>query len=348
MSDKREFSKYSSIENHYRDRYLSKIRYSGIEGPYIATIKIHGSNFCTSYNVNEDKVRYAKRSGWLGEDESFFDHLRVVERLGLEDKIKALYGNLMDRSINNHIYDGLVQIDIYGELFGGGIQKEVYYGDEKSWAVFDAKLRFEDGRVEWMERDHFQSLCEFIGFYVATEIARFGTLEEALDFNILDGFTNKIGSEIDMGTSFDPARATEANQIPEGVVIKPVKVQYLHDLGRVVIKKKHPTFKDKKNVDKEPKKLIPMTEDEAAVFAELDCYITEARFADLISKIGTVTSKDYGKLVGMFIKDVIEDFNKDYPDVLAGIPKSSKHVVTKAMNKSVADFIRLPFSKIVV
>ena len=61
------FTKYSSIENHYRTEFIERIRMEGMDGgKWIATEKIHGANF--SIWVNASRTRIAKRTGLLGED----------------------------------------------------------------------------------------------------------------------------------------------------------------------------------------------------------------------------------------------------------------------------------------
>ena len=67
-------------------------------------------------------------------------------------------------------------------------------------------------------------------------------------------------------------------------------------------------------IDKEILKSILRKEDALSDDAQMLCeeiakYITENRLNNVVSKIGTITQKDFGKLLGLYSKDVLEEFN---------------------------------------
>jgi len=62
-------------------------------------------------------------------------------------------------------------------------------------------------------------------------------------------------------------------------------------------------------------------------------YVTENRLNNVISKIGEITQKDFGRVLGMFNKDVVEDFTKDYQKILEELDKKE----IKSINKSIGN-----------
>ena len=54
-----------------------------------------------------------------------------------------------------------------------------------------------------------------------------------------------------------------------------------------------------------------MSEQESDLLNELLTYNTEQRVSNVISKIGQVTNKDFGRILGLTVQDILEDFTKD-------------------------------------
>ncbi len=69
-------------------------------------------------------------------------------------------------------------------------------------------------------------------------------------------------------------------------------------------------------------------------------YVTENRLNNVLSKVGTVTRKDFGKILGMFNKDVVEDFKKDYAEAIDGLEKKEVKLVTKSIGKVTTKMVR--------
>ena len=62
------FTKYPSVENDYRTKYIEQIRAEGLHRqPYVVTEKVHGKNL--SLVTDGKTVSVAKRSGILSIDE---------------------------------------------------------------------------------------------------------------------------------------------------------------------------------------------------------------------------------------------------------------------------------------
>ena len=71
-----DFKKYNSIENHYQENFINKIKEanSGLNVQWFVTEKIHGCNAQISYDGKE--VRYGKRTSYIENEK--FSHINVV------------------------------------------------------------------------------------------------------------------------------------------------------------------------------------------------------------------------------------------------------------------------------
>ena len=66
----------------------------------------------------------------------------------------------------------------------------------------------------------------------------------------------------------------------------------------------------------------------------VEAYVNENRLANVISHIGEVSfPKDTGKVLGMFCKDVLEDFLKEYGGKYSGLDKCEQKSLNKEVNK---------------
>ena len=124
-----EFEKYSSIENHYNKKELERTLSICPElqnSKYVIQEKIDGCNFSVYFEKVDDdiKITYAKRTSILKDDENFYNYQNVVKKYDFSKVIEFM----KNENINN--------IVLYGELYGKGILKRVYYGDEKYLAFF--------------------------------------------------------------------------------------------------------------------------------------------------------------------------------------------------------------------
>lgn len=118
------FKKYPSLTNDYRQKEIGwwldnfpELK----EEIYCTTEKIHGANF--QVLIESGRITYGKRTSFLSEEDNFFDFQNVMKKYERE------FSTLQQMIINSN--GEIWSLRLYGELFGGGIQKGVDYGIEK-------------------------------------------------------------------------------------------------------------------------------------------------------------------------------------------------------------------------
>ena len=289
MSNQVKFKKFSSLENSYRDNFISKIREQGYESEeYIITEKLHGANYSFTVVVGGGiavSVIPAKRSGYINSDEKFYNHRPTYEKYA--HKIGKLATALLD---NN---DGIVTV--YGELYGGNIQGGMAYPLEQDFAGFDITV---DGTP--IDKRKAFSLMNEYEIPTVPVLGYAKSLSDALEWN--ESFiTKKLRDGFD--TENPQAEA-------EGVVIEPVTPHYLPSGERVYLKKKTKRFLEKgKNKIEKPK--VSLSEPLSKLLETSLEYINENRFNAVVSKEGEVNIKIIGKISGLMTQDIIVDLIKD-------------------------------------
>lgn len=307
-----EFKKFPSLENTYRQKEINMVENLGYSNePYIVTEKVHGANFSfwLSEVDGEVNIRCAKRTSFIEEGEKFFNYKPVLEK----------YRNRLTNLYNTFSTDCKV-LTVYGELFGGNIQAGMCYKEDQDFIAFD--LHFDGIPVDkssmfWDLKVYEIPTTPIIGIYQ--------TLKEALE--VQESFTSKLIRE-----GFD---GKDEYKEAEGVVIEPVTPRWYPNGSRVYFKKKTKRFLEK--IGKPTvghKTLETLPSDLEGVLNQAFEYITEPRFEAVCSKIGEVTIKDIGKVMGLMTKDILEDMVKDE----VNIPDNKKFM--KLLQQEVQNFIR--------
>ena len=76
-------------------------------------------------------------------------------------------------------------------------------------------------------------------------------------------------------------------------------------------------------------------------------YITENRLNNVASKIGHVSvPRDTGKLIGLFSKDILEDFLKEHSGEYAALEKSEQKVLNRHANSLATNLIKKVYFQI--
>lgn len=94
------------------------------------------------------------------------------------------------------------------------------------------------------------------------------------------------------------------------MVIEPVTPDWFNNGSRIYFKNKTESFSEKKRQPKE-KQVFEMSEQESDLLNDLLNYNTEQRVSNVISKFGNITHKDFGKILGSTVQDILEEFTKE-------------------------------------
>jgi len=113
---------------------------------------------------------------------------------------------------------------------------------------------------------------------------------------------------------------------------------------RVLLKSKNAHFAEKKSVKKREPKLFV----EPSYSKELnnllpvsEQYVTENRLNNVVSKIGQISvPKDAGKIIGLFSKDILDDFLKEHSGEYAAIEKSEQKILNRHINSLATGLIK--------
>lgn len=321
------FKKYNSIENIDNAKLVDKVRYEGFADPsvqWIAQEKIHGANF--SFMYDGKTLKCAKRSGDIKETESFFGYEIILAQY--KKSVLDAWDILVER------FKDVEEINIFGEFAGPGIQKEVDY-EHKDFYAFDILVN-----GHYIDKEIVNETCKLARIKLAP-IIRYGSFDELCNMErAFDTLVPKYNEMLKKNTDafdfiFGEQEEGEDN-ISEGYVISPVVPAYLTNGNRVIFKCKNAKFKEKGKI-REVKPVKELSESDM-MFVELaTAYITEQRLSNVISHIGEIGPKDFGKVMGLMSKDVYEDMTKDGFDVLEteDIP-----LVKKTIQMEITTFIR--------
>jgi len=283
-----------------------------------------------SFVTRDGKTFYpAKRTGFIEPDEKFYNYQKVLEET--RPKLEKLWEFLKKD------FPDMQQMNVYGEMFGGDyphpevpkdkdaimIQKGIYYSPSNHFYAFDILLDNE----RYLDVDTANKYFEKAGLLHAKTLFR-GSLDDCLRYP--NDFDSKVAEQLGLPE-------IKPNMV-EGVVIKPVQPRFFNNGVRVILKNKNEKWAENKMFRKSRKKKeeVPPSEKVLELQEAIKSYVTENRLNNVISKIGEVSQKDFGKLMGMFNKDVVEDFTKDYADELKDLDKKE----IKLINKSIGDISR--------
>lgn len=327
------FKTYNTIENAYQTRVIEQIRLQGFgDEVFIVQEKVHGANF--SFFTDGKEIKIAKRTAFINKDEKFFNAHQILDRYR-KNVIEAFHAVKM-------LHPNVETIVIYGELFGGGyqhkevepvkqavrVQKGIEYAPYNEFYAFDIKLN----GVTYLDTDIINTIFDKTGFFYAKTLFQ-GTLEEALKFPNV--FNSKIPAWLGL---------PEMNNMCEGTIVKTLKTRYFGNGARVILKNKNEKWIEKSKMVKKQTKTVyqptHFSEQAQNIWEEIQHYVTTNRLNNVVSKIGEFEPKMIGKVIGLFAKDILEDFEKDFPAVFATIEKEEQKRINKKLNSIVIDCIK--------
>lgn len=307
-----EFKKWSSIENHYQKPIFEKwlnLNPDLNETKVEVTEKIHGANFSILSSPGTTGVKFACRNSILKDDAKFNDFQNVFKRIEYIELIDFI--DILSDEIK-------ANVQIYGEYYGGGIQKGVFYGEEKNFKWYS--LRLNGVVVPPIEADKILQVFQHLKVPVIGVFNIGGSL-----LSFIENFDTKFKSNL-------TPKSYEGENICEGVVIRPYDKNFYSQLSLLIIKKKNDEFKDKAHKPKRIKKdkTVPKNIQEASNEAIL--YINENRTNDLFSKIGRMeTMKDASKYAKEYFEDLFFDFEKDNYTMWHDLEKQEQSAVKKKL-----------------
>lgn len=331
------FKKYTSIENTYREEFLDRIKGHGFwNEEFIVQEKVHGANL-SYWTTDGEHFFSAKRTAQIESDEKFYNQELILK--DIEPQLKNIWSDL-----KNEVAD-LKQLTIFGEIIGGDyphpevavnrksvmVQKGIYYSPNNHFYAFDILINKEQYLDVELANHHFSKQ----GLLHAKTIFK-GNINECLSYQ--NDFNSTIPKELNL-PELSP-------NIVEGVIIRPRVTRHFNNGTRLILKNKNEKWSENKKYHKSivsgdeiPEKIIKLQE---AILT----YVTENRLNNVISKIGEITPKDFGRILGMFNKDVIEDFIKDYHDITDELEKKELKLITKSFTRSAAGLVKMKMRNI--
>ena len=320
----KQFTKFPSLENTYRQKEIDKIIMMDIKDQWVVTEKVHGANF--SFWVYKDQetknisIKCAKRSGWIEEDEKFFNYKSILEKY--RPMLEKLRGDVLDDFV------------IYGEIYGGNIQSGMCYSLEQDFVAFDMRWINNDESLS-LPLDKLTTLTLEVDYNIPVTplIGVYNTFEEALA--VEESFTSKL-----IRQGFD---GKDINKEAEGIVIEPNNPVYEPNGSRVYLKKKTKRFLEKGGKPNiKHKSPVVLQESVQSKLDEALVFLNRNRFESVVSKIGEVSIKDIGKVMGLLTQDIVVDMEKDLEQ---GVDlwfetKGEKQLFMKNLQKIVQDFIK--------
>lgn len=328
------FKTYNSIENAYQTRIIDQIRIQGfVDEVFIVQEKVHGANF--SFFTDGKEIKIGKRTAFIEKNEKFFNAHQILEYyrknvIEVFEKVK-------------NIHPDVETIIIYGELFGGGykhkqvepvkdaikVQKGIEYAPQNEYYAFDIKLN----GTTYLDTDLVNQIFSETGFFYAKILFQ-GTLEEALKFP--NAFDSKIPGWLGLPEI--------ENNMCEGTIVKTLKTRYFGNGSRVILKNKNEKWLEKSKVvrkqDKALQKQINFSEKAQNIWNEIQKYATVNRLNNVVSKLGEFEHHMVGKVIGLFAKDILEDFEKDFPKGFTIIEKEEQKRINKKLNSLVIDLVK--------
>jgi len=294
---------------------------------------LHGANF--SFYTDGKTVKCAKRTAFLGEFADFFNFQSVLDKH--EKDVINMFNNLV--KCNSDVK----YITICGELIGGSyphpdvkndnnapkVQKGVYYCPDNRFYGFDIIINGNEYLSVKLAEYQFKT-NNFL--YAKTLFT--GTLKECMAHS--DEFQTTIPAILGLPEI--------ENNICEGIVIRPEETLFFKDSNRIILKKKNAKFQEKDKIKPEKKPLELPSELEGHL-VEINTYVTENRLRNVLSKMEKITDKDFGKILGIFMRDVFEECLKD--DKFNDLSKTNRKILSKFVNKEIALLIRKNFLNII-
>ena len=207
------------------------------EKKWVVTEKVHGANFSVIYDVNQTSIKYAKRTGILQDNDSFFGYMSIVPALLPQiELIKHLISSKYT-SINTFI--------VYGELFGGiypdvqpntdpaikQVQNGIFYSPNLHFYAFDICIIDSiENRMHYIPYNISAFMFKTVGMMHAEPLQIYSSYESAIEHAL--GFNSTIPAKLNMPEILIINKA-------EGIVVR-----NWSGINRYIVKIKIPEFSE--------------------------------------------------------------------------------------------------------
>lgn len=331
------FKKWSGIENSYNSKFIEKYidKFPALlKEKFVVTEKIDGS--CMSIIFTPDgNFQFAKRNGLIEGKDNFYNYKKIMVRDFSIDELdgkefknatqeKILMGKFIRVVMPYYCAKHNKTIQLIGELYGKGVQKRIYYGEEVHIKFFGIYEHINGEVKNYTQEeviDFFGHMFSFYGLYMLNLmppiLAKKISLKEALDFNI--DFQSKLTPD-----------GYDKDNFAEGIVIRPMSDNYEWGCENFIIKIKNEKFEDRPPKKQKQAKVLP--DEVKTLIEEATLYVNRNRTLDLYSKHGKFDEmKKFGEYIKLYIEDVLEDFHKEYPLEMDKLSKDERKSLGKAI-----------------
>ena len=294
------FLQYEHMRNFYQLKYNLQ-EYIHID--WVATEKIHGTNYSFLCD-NKLSVIPCKRTSMLDYNEDFMNHQKVFDKY--KNDVIDIYKIIENEENKNN--NKLLQIQLYGELFGGlydqktskdsiVIQKKMNYCLENDFMAYDLKITSLSKGSYYYDYDKLTDLFNNLESIKLVPTIMIGNINDILKINPAK-FESKVYSYYNLDKI--------ENNFAEGLVIKPVKEKVNKYGDRIIFKLKNPDFSEIQKIQANSKNNY---------ISIIKKYITENRYNNVKSKISSLDINV--NLNELFYQDVLQDFIEDYSSIIS-------------------------------
>lgn len=297
------FVKFNSIDRVENINLMKNSEYkkaSLCASKWVITEKIDGSNFSLIIERNNPHFDIARRNDVLHEGEDMWTINAGKDRFN--------YVVECIREYMNDEWSEFDQINLFGEWFGKGIMKRVFYGDHYYYRFFNA-VGVKGNIVVPLE---FRELHRFIDRYHLND--HFVPI-----LGYADSYEQAVQYKNDMPSTISPI-----GSIMEGIVIEPYDVR-----THFKVKSKNELYSERKNHPQPVKIVGDGVEKLHQIFLQ---YITINRMYTIFSKNGYPVNgvNEASKYLRAFIKDAFDDFIKDNPQFEGVVEQRDRRYITNA------------------
>jgi Rnl2 family RNA ligase len=293
---------------------------------YVVTEKIDGSNFQLIFTKGE-KLGLGSRNNEIGEMDKFFNFQEAVLKDCAEhiEKLQAFVDKSPDIDV----------INLYGELYGAGVQRRIQYSDKQHFLPFYIMV---DGRpVSYADAREIMDEAGIDPFWWVPILELDVTLDYALAIDV---------ESLDTLVPYD----MDGNRKIEGVVIEPLSNVYTVDhedgLSRFKLKKKSQNFSDKAGIKHKTQKQHKISAEGNELYGKWSEMFNDNRLCDVESKVGPIEEMgQMGEYIKLLVTDVREDFMELYRSEFIGLLQSDRTIIMGSGGKLAAELLKIKLNK---